>query len=308
MLTTFFFPARMYCGVEEEGTNREVSAILESAALCRDHKCKSLAVPESAILKMASEISAENPASRKSFLPFKTQPVDTTLVEYHPDRKELIRGILPSLRYVLGRNASVSMPTGDSHVKLSPGAEKPDSHENPFYVTVDPYGSDYFCKLCDQELSNTYFHCDGCEQILSKDFNICSQCWNEGAFLRNVRMHPTNQKWQSDVHHIGASKESSKSSACRCHAGPCRNCHSGLCKQCSCHCHKAFTQRFRFYKPSDAAQFLTHCEEFAGHQEVKFSAETEARLNRERIEPSQLEEVIKREKFELVQASPGSAT
>ena len=42
--------------------------------------------------------------------------------------------------------------------------------------TVDPFGDDYFCTLCHQELGNTYMHCSGCEALLAKDFNICVQC------------------------------------------------------------------------------------------------------------------------------------
>ena len=33
----------------------------------------------------------------------------------------------------------------------------------------------FVCKLCKEELSNVYMHCDGCEKLLNKDFNICQE-------------------------------------------------------------------------------------------------------------------------------------
>ncbi len=66
-----------------------------------------------------------------------------------------------------------------------------DSTRNPQISTVDPFGNDFFCGLCNQELGNVYLHCDGCEQILKKDFNSCVSCHkNKQQRQKDVQMHP----------------------------------------------------------------------------------------------------------------------
>merc|ERR1711862_31189 len=104
-------------------------------------------------------------------------------------------------------------------------AKRPNSHENPQKFPVDPYGnSDFMCKLCSQELSNIYFHCDGCEQLLSKDFNICIQCYSEKTYMINYQMHPMNPKRHSTINHTGGFHYD-RQSRCPCKNGP-------VCKYC----------------------------------------------------------------------------
>ena len=59
-----------------------------------------------------------------------------------------------------------------------------------WYFTVDPFGNDFFCALCHQELGNTYMHCSGCEDLLRKDFNICAACQSSDMVMTNYQMHP----------------------------------------------------------------------------------------------------------------------
>jgi hypothetical protein len=104
------------------------------------------------------------------------------------DALTVLKGILPSLSMVVSRHKTsvdeakiAALENGARHPKLSV-AERPDAWENPQLFSVDPYGNDFFCKICSYELSNIYFHCDGCEKILSKDFNICSR------YLQNEKL------------------------------------------------------------------------------------------------------------------------
>jgi hypothetical protein len=53
----------------------------------------------------------------------------------------------------------------------------PNTSENSSESPGDPYDSaGYSCNLCYHEVSNTYMHCLGCDQLLTKDFNVWPGC------------------------------------------------------------------------------------------------------------------------------------
>jgi hypothetical protein len=275
----------MFWGYDKEGVNREVSSTLECAALCRDNQCKSLAIPETALLVSAMLLAdkKESELEKRSFLSYTTA---TKRKQLCIDPAEILSGIVPSLRYIQKRDkkAVESNTTGkrdDIHrgirLKLS---TKPDAFHDPLTYPTDPYGCDYFCKICNQELSNSYFHCNGCEVILNRDFNICSQCYSEERYLKKIQTHPTSNKWYSDVNHVGDTRNSNKSRGCPCHAGICRLCTDGYCKACSCKCHKVFLNNFRFIDGASVDLVIQKCEAKVSDSEVKYSRETEARLHR----------------------------
>ena len=88
----------------------------------------------------------------------------------------ILRDILPSLAHVvdhhqaaLDKAKKIVAEGTNATLLLKPS---PDSWENFQMSAIDPYGNDFFCKLCQVELSNVYFHCDGYETLLFKDFNI----------------------------------------------------------------------------------------------------------------------------------------
>jgi hypothetical protein len=275
----------MFWGFNKEGVNREVSSTLECAALCRDNQCKSLAVPETVLLLTAMSLAEEKEKEENSstLLSFVAEPKRK---QFCIDQAEILSGIMPSLRYIQRRDKiAVESSTMEKLDPIHSGmslkrADKPDAFHDPMQYPTDPYGSDYFCKICNQELSNSYFHCNGCEVILNRDFNICSQCYSEGRYLARFQTHPTSNKWYSDVNHIGDTQNSLKSRWCPCHAGVCRNCKEGYCKQCSCKCHKVFLNNFRFIDGSSVECVLEKCEARISGSEVKYSRETEARLHR----------------------------
>jgi hypothetical protein len=276
-------------GLSAEGINREVSSSLECASLCRQHKTsKSLAIPETAIIKLASILpSIKDRLSRQE--PLLIVPA-VSYSEYRPPWKDLARGILSSLRYVVKRDCNEHYDYCESIEPRQTNPDPkgfvlnvdkvPDSHRDAYEHPIDPFGNDYFCKLCDQELSNTYFRCNGCEKLLAKDFNICSQCFDEREFLQNIEMYEvTRTVMASSFHHIGATN-----GKCTCqHPGACLACQK--CVLCCCNCHKDFNKRCRFFTESRQKDLLGHCKELVGGDEVQFATETECRLDGEGMVP-----------------------
>ncbi len=186
-----------YRGFTAEAMNRELSSMIECAALNREHHAQSLAIPETSLLHTAKTFLARAkgaPARSSVNQVDHEQPLlgfespssslnynNNFAMSLEPAATTVLRGILPSLTHLVARHkaavdkAEFLASSGDndnSHLKISI-AKNPDSWENPQIFSVDPYGNDFFCKLCSDELSNVYMHCDGCENILNKDFNIC---------------------------------------------------------------------------------------------------------------------------------------
>lgn len=103
-------------------------------------------------------------------------------------------GIYPGLKRVVGEQIDMIGAKMDEKNSEKPYRrvivrKEPDSDNG--ISTVDPFGNDFFCFLCHQELANAYMHCNGCEELLQKDFNICLACHsNEDMLLTDVQMHP----------------------------------------------------------------------------------------------------------------------
>jgi hypothetical protein len=114
----------MFKGVTSEGINREVASILECARLNQKHSVQSLAIPETALISLAKEhavrLQIQNRGKASGFV---------------PDSKTILRGILPSLQFVVHRhimteNASKSWMEGGKHEKVSIDS-KPNAWQNP---------------------------------------------------------------------------------------------------------------------------------------------------------------------------------
>lgn len=175
-----------YRGFTSEAINRELSSMMECAALNRYHGAQSLAIPETSVLFTAKTLLACAKAAHKTnneCMLLRNNRVNVSSLEssynVYPNPMAILRGILPSLAHVVHRhqaavdNAKKIVAEGtNSTLSLKP---YPDSWENCQLSAIDPYGNDYFCKLCQVELSNVYFHCNGCETLLFKDFNICTR-------------------------------------------------------------------------------------------------------------------------------------
>lgn len=239
----------MYLGTSSEGVNREVISILESAAINRVLGKMSLAIPELCILELARKHSSIATAvSNGSFLP--SSQAKTSSIESDEALKVLV-GILPALKVVVGQHVKIANGAASSARSGVQIAKRPNSWENPALFALDPYGnSDFFCKICSCELSNIYMHCDGCENLLHKDFNICVQCHAEEKFIAKIAMHPCQKdRKHCAINHVG-NNVFDRSSRCPCKNGPvCSFC--GYCLGCSCRCHRSFTMHQRLLNTDD---------------------------------------------------------
>ena len=226
---------RMYAGSDASGINRQVASIVECAGLCRKdgRTARTLAIPEVCVLKLASHIAglSVEQSSRMA--------VDWDFVCGRPSWKETVAGILPSLRYIVERDNSIvaGMTVGEA-----------DTHASD--LSMNPCGNEYFCMVCDQELSNTYFRCDGCANLLHRDFFICTQCY---ADCTQRRKESPSVLQDSDDN---CRREALYQSVCL--AGPCGECNKiggngkeqGGGRNPACTCHLNYSPRFRFFQPS----------------------------------------------------------
>ena len=81
----------------------------------------------------------------------------------------------------------------------------PHTTENLSVFPIDPFdNAGYSCILCFHELSNTFMHCWGCERLLRKDVNVCSQCYglekHRCFHFMNINVDAKN----SSFNHTGA--------------------------------------------------------------------------------------------------------
>jgi hypothetical protein len=194
-------------GVTAGGINEEVSTVLEGTILNKKKLVRSLAIPELCLLQMATFVpgKAEEVPDEQSFLRnFELENQKKWL--YEPPIDIVCQGILPGLEFVVEKYQRCHCVANDSLVRGEQlnVALIGDKVENPEVALLDPYGSeDFDCKICRMELSNVYFHCDGCEVLLNKDFNICQDCYSQKKFMIFEQMNPLNPKEQATVNHTG---------------------------------------------------------------------------------------------------------
>ena len=166
-----------YRGNSVESIKREVSCMMECAAINRDRSLQSLGIPEISLIHAAKAFLAlTKKVDRTSDILFlRPRNIKSLTCAVTPDPKKVLRGILPSLSELVVRHkadiAKVKKKLGDD--RMISRNVIPDSWENPRLCSIDPYGNDFLCVLCRVEVSNPYMHCNGCEELLKKDFNIC---------------------------------------------------------------------------------------------------------------------------------------
>lgn len=237
-------------GFDRTSISEEISSALVCAELCRLYEKKCLAIPEISILQIASHLVDKVDESFKCF-----GSVEPTTERKGPSASEIAKGILPSLEKIVR-----TTDMGDGVQPL------PDTHHDPLAYHIDPFGNDYFCKLCSKELSNVYYHCNGCEELLQRDFNICSHCFVGEKYKANIKIHALDNRMASDIHHTGKFVNRRSSTDC-CHRGNCRVCVQRgdyFCKTCSCTCHLQFTRHMRLFSQQEVEGILKHCRKLAG--------------------------------------------
>ena len=114
----------MFKGVTSDGINREVSSILECARLNQKQSVQSLAIPETSLLFLARDHLGLIQVSK-----------DKSEGRMDSESMRIMRGILPSLQYVVHRHsmaieASKNWIDGGKHEKVSIDS-KPNAWQNP---------------------------------------------------------------------------------------------------------------------------------------------------------------------------------
>lgn len=240
----------MYRGVTKNGINQELTCSLKCAELARLNGQQALAIPETATLKVAKSLLSECVAD-ENYLPMASATKEIVSI---PTPHSILEGILPCLtdlvnrhkrefneiRAILGEDATTSTPN---------------TRYNPETYSLDPYANcDFICKLCFKELSNLYMHCQGCENLLDKDFNICADCYLKEKYKVTYQMHPQKRKKHATLNHTGVMPFDRKS-RCPCKNGPqCLDCK--YCLGCSCTCHNNFKLHYRFMTLDDEEKLL----------------------------------------------------
>lgn len=248
-------------GISAKGINREMSATLECATLCRSTGAKPLAIPETAILKLAQKL-----ATRKNLFPTAEAEAKNVCV---PLEQDILKGILPCLRYVISRQTRATEHT----------LTKTDTSqflEDEF--SFDPKGSDYYCKICSAEIANEYYQCQGCFELLDKEFNICFDCHSDKKYLKDIPMRLVKKQTEKSpyCHHLAQVEPK-----CR---GPCKK---EFCVGCL---HRKFSRHLRFYSDEGINELLSKCEAKLDDNgadetddngdEVEYADETFDRLNK----------------------------
>jgi hypothetical protein len=175
-------------------------------------------------------------------------------VQVHASDLVKMRCILPALR---------EMINSDKHEFVTPTAfdvcPVPLASQDIENYPLTPYGSDYFCKLCHQELYNGFMHCIGCENLLVEDYNICTKCYDDRAYETFHQMNRNANTIVSYKNHTGKMSGNNET------YGNCGEVCSGcdMCPYSKCVCHTKFTYYRRFYNEADLQLLLSQCERLA---------------------------------------------
>ena len=146
----------MFKGVTSEGINREISSIFECARLNREHDLQSLAIPETSLLFLAKENIAKHQAEQRSVIA-KSAPTNSIFemnipqstsraAKSEPNADTVLRGILPSLQYVINRHNSAvksseqweSTPKEENDYSRVSIDAKPNTWQDPAAFSLDP--------------------------------------------------------------------------------------------------------------------------------------------------------------------------
>ncbi len=280
-----------YRGVTCEGINREIVASLECSYYNRVNKKLSLAIPETALLMMAQDLTAANPsvcnnANSMGNPNINLLPSSANLQHqqrFEPSRQDILRGILPSLHFVVNQHCKFeqeakSFKNEEEHGPCIQQSKTPwpNCSQDPEHATVEPYGN-FFCRFCRCELSNLYFRCEGCEKILQKHLNICWSCFEKRIFATTIQMHPKGSE-KAALNHVGKPRYCPPRACgkCPCNEGTaCLNCQ---CCPCSCQCHQHFAINCRFFTMDCEKQLLQKVEQEVGNIPCQYVEETKRRL------------------------------
>jgi hypothetical protein len=264
-----------FLGATLQGINREMASTLEYAFRNRNFSQpkQSLAIPKLCLLA-SCEASIAALCSKGISFGIKSHLTGSIQSRHYA----ILAGLLPTLEFVVAQEEQAVQKVEKIAIKSRKRKMHPHSWENPAIFPLDPYGnSDYFCKICFQELSNTYMHCEGCEDLLKKDFNVCSECYADMKHCQFFIMNEKGTAIDSMLNHTGAFSRS-KSKICFCSTGkePCTRCR--YCRKCSCSCHQSFALQQRMWNCEKLSEILCMATNFVGDRKIHFFDEVRPRL------------------------------
>ena len=121
----------MYRGITPKGIDEELGSTLTCVALARAKGRQSLAIPETAIFRLAKSLLSEY-AGDKNIISI---PSATSLPDSIPSAIDLINGILPSLRKIVNRHTSAYTKIKDNPDSIR-DSYIPNSWQNPETFTI----------------------------------------------------------------------------------------------------------------------------------------------------------------------------
>ena len=267
-----------YLGQSAEGINREMTSTLEFALRNRNlHKPKqSLAIPKLCLIS-SCETSIAALGTRGSTFGMATENNDSSEQRH----RNILKGLLPTLEFVVAQEEEACRKAQTSGTATAKHKTWPHSWENPVFFPLDPYGnSDYSCKICLQELANTYMHCDGCEELLKKDFNVCIECYFDSKHCKFFDMNK-DKSMDSALNHTGAFSRKKRIN-CNCEGRvACVNCEN--CRKCSCTCHHSFTLQQRMWNCDKLFKMRAQAKKIVGDDNIEHFDEVQPRLQEARL-------------------------
>lgn len=257
-----------FLGWTPEGINREMAATLECALRHRKlaNPKQLLAIPKLCLISCCKSSIAAIRSQGSGF-----GITVTSNDGAQQQHRNILKGLLPTLEFVVSQEQDAFQASGS--VKLQ-NEVHPHSWENPVVFPIDPYGIlDYSCKFCHQELANTYMHCNGCEDILKKDFNICAECHFDSKYRVFVIMNDQDFSFDSSLNHTGALSPLKHRN---CKAKRCGVCQRG--RKCCCTCHHNFSPQQRFWNCKTLLEVLTVAKDIVAEDKIPFHGEVSQRL------------------------------
>ena len=238
---------RISLGPNAESINREVAHTLEATKFNRTNRLESLGLIDLVVYQSVKHsllrLEHKSPANDSEF-------------EIHPE--EQLRGLLPSLEYIVTRDLALSNQCMDS--KYYRETKSPNDIDNDPFVKVDRRdNTGYCCCRCQTPVANAHMHCVTCEDE-GKDFNICLQCFLDLGGKR------TKKKFSNKDDFFGCNPEGEL----RDHFSPGKG---RKRKQ-----HDKFDLYQRFFDDDHLLKLLDQAKKAVGNKQVPHAAETLNRL------------------------------
>jgi hypothetical protein len=269
-----------FLGWTPEGINREMTTTLERAIRNRKQKepKQSLAIPKFSVVRSCQRaltvLTAAGHGSGVSNFGF---GILTTEKKARERAMDILKGLLPCLECIVKQEHD---DLANLKVAGKKAQSKPNSSAKPGGSTIDAYGNgDYICKLCFQEILNSYMHCVGCERLLAKDFNVCVSCHLENKDRQFVIMSSETPAEDSAFNHTGDFPGQSERRNCkRCKKTNivCAVCGNG--RRCCCWCHTEASVEQRMWDADTLSNLVTDTQKVVGENKLEHHNEVAPRL------------------------------